>query len=165
MISASSARARKYSAQRARVASMRRASLNAGRRRLWIYLARWPAAPEGASTTPRAAALVTLAIAFALGPLALLIAVAVLGHRPHREVDAAHAIDLRDLHRDLVAHVHHVLDAVDALRRELADADQSLLAREVLDERPDTHDPGDLALVDLADLGLLGETFDHRARL
>src|SRR4029077_16035631 len=33
------------------------------------------------------------------------------------------------------------------------------------DERTDGHDPGDLALVDLSDLGLLREPFDNRAGL
>src|SRR5205085_11822295 len=53
----------------------------------------------------------------------------------------------------------------DPLVGDLRHPDEALLAREVLDEGADGHDPRDLAFVDLADLGLLGEALDHRASL
>src|SRR4029077_11076343 len=72
-------------------------------------------------------------------------------------------VDLGNLDLDLVADLDHVLDGVHALRRELADPHEAFLSGKVLDERTDAHDPRDLAVVDLADLGLLGEALDHGA--
>src|SRR5207253_8805789 len=91
-----------------------------------------------------------------LGALPLLEAVAVFVDRTHREVDATLSVDLGDLHGDLVADLHDVFDAVDAIVGDLRDAHEALLAGKVLDERADGHDPRDLARVALADLGLLG---------
>src|SRR5207245_9677591 len=103
-------------------------------------------------TAPRpAAALVTIAVAVPLGALRRLVAVPALAHGADREVDPAHAVDLGDLHRHLVADVHDVLDAVHPLGRELAHAHEALFPGEVFDEGADAHDPRNLALVDLAD--------------
>src|SRR6185503_2512589 len=44
-------------------------------------------------------------------------------------------------------------------------ADEAFLAGEVLDERADAHDASDLPVVDLPDLGLLGDALDHLAGL
>src|SRR5690606_3023674 len=78
----------------------------------------------------------------------------------HREVDATEVVDLDDLHLDHVADVHHVLDAVHALFGQLGDLHHAVLVREDLHERAEGHDPGDGALVDLADLDLLREALD-----
>src|SRR3989442_498008 len=129
--------------------------------------ARRPAAPEPPTpTAPRpAAALVTVAVPLALGTLARFLAVpAALHYGAHGKVDATHAVDFGDLDPDFVADAHDVLDPAHAFGGELADSYQTLLARKVLDEGADAHDPRDLALVDLADLGLLGEALDHRPR-
>src|SRR2546430_449505 len=129
--------------------------------------ARRTAAPEATSVAARSrtAALVAVAVPLSLGALPCLVVVPVLVHCADREVHPPHAIDLGHLDLDLVANFDRVLDAVHALRRELADADEALLAGEVLNERPDAHDARDLAVVDLANLGLLGEALDHGARL
>src|SRR5712692_3411782 len=134
--------------------------------------ARRTASPEASPTTAarraaEAAPVAALAVVEPrpFGALPLLEAVAVFVHGTHREVDAALTVDLGDLHRDLVTDLHDVLDAVHAIVRDLRDAHQPLLPGKVLDERADRHDPRDLALVDLADLGLLREALDHRLRL
>src|SRR5207247_4028699 len=101
----------------------------------------------------------------ALGALSLLEAVAVFVHRTHREVDATLSVDLGDLDGDLVADLHDVFDAIDAIVGDLRDTHQPFLAGKVLHERADGHDPRDLTFVDLADFGLLGEALDHRLRL
>src|SRR5438270_91366 len=129
-------------------------------------LARGSAAPEAASAaSSRPAALVPVLVARPLRALALLIPVAALAHRAYREVHSTHPVDLGDLDRYGVADVHDVLDPVLSIGRELADPDQDFLPGQILDEGADSHDSGDLALVDLANLGLLGEPFDHRSRL
>src|SRR5713101_7530128 len=131
--------------------------------------ARRTASPEASPTTAarraaEAAPVAALAVVEPrpFGALPLLEAVAVFVHGTHREVDAALTVDLGDLHRDLVTDLHDVLDAVHAIIRELRDAHQPLLPGKVLDERADRHDPRDLALVDLAALGL-GTGDPHRA--
>src|SRR6266566_6054857 len=128
--------------------------------------ARRTAASEATPVAARsrtATALVALAVPLALGALAGLVVVTVLVHGPDREVHPAHAVDLGDLDLDLVADLDDILDRVHALGRELADPHEAFLPRKVFDERSDAHDPSDLAVVDLADLGLFGEALDHRA--
>src|SRR5439155_1102810 len=116
-------------------------------------------AAESAATIAAFAVL----IARALRALTLLVAVAVLlAHRTDREIHATLTVDLGDLHLHGVADVHDVLNAIDPFGRELRNAHQAFLAGQVLDERADAHDPRDLAVVDLADLRLLGHSHDHR---
>src|SRR5438093_621359 len=116
-------------------------------------------AAESAATIAAFAVL----IARALRALTLLVAVAVLlAHRTDREIHAALTVDLGDLHLHGVADVHDVLNAIDPFGRELRNAHQDFLAGQVLDERAAAHDPRDLAVVDLADLRLLGHSHDHR---
>src|SRR5439155_696942 len=116
-------------------------------------------AAESAATIAAFAVL----IARALRALTLLVAVAVLlAHRTDREIHPTLTVDLGDLHLHGVADVHDVLNAIDPFGRELRNADQAFLAGQVLDERADAHDPRDLAVVDLADLRLLGHSHDHR---
>src|SRR5947208_3445917 len=108
----------------------------------------------------------TVAVAVPFRALACLVAVAIaLAHRAHREVDPALPVDLGDLDGHRVTDLDDVLDPADAILRQLGDPHEAFLAREVLDERADAHDPRDLALVDLADLGLLRQPLDHRPRL
>src|SRR5688572_23714721 len=182
MISARMPRPRKKSAQQARLAGIRRASLYAGRTKERT-LAPWRSAPARAepptAARPRteaasawaaavaAAAVTAVALAepLALRACALLVLVAALAHGPDGEVHAAHPVDLGDLHLHLVADLHEVLDASDAVGRDLGSAHEALLAGEVLHERADAHDPCDLPVEDLADLGLLRDPLDHRDRL
>src|SRR5688500_3156003 len=183
MISARMPRPRKKSAQQARLAGIRRASLYAGSTKERT-LAPWRSAPAraepptaarprteaasagwAAAVTAPAVTAVALAEPLALRPCALFVLVAALGHGPDGEVHATHAVDLGDLDLHLVADLHEVLDATDAVGRDLGSAHEALLAGEVLHERADAHDPRDLPVEDLADLGLLGDALDHRDRL
>src|SRR6266536_1677305 len=88
-----------------------------------------------------------------------------LEQRPPREVDPALAIDLGHQHRDLVADVHHVLDARHPIVGKLGDVNQPLLARQDLDEGAERHQAGHLAGVDRASLDVLGEALDPVDRL
>ena len=82
-----------------------------------------------------------------------------------REVDSSSVVDLDHLDHDLVADVDDVLDLVDMVLGELADPDQALLLRHDLDEGAEAHEARHLALVDPADLDVVGEVVDHRHRL
>ena len=77
------------------------------------------------------------------------------------EVDPAAVVDLDDLDHDLVPHRHHVLDLLDPVLGEVADADQPLLLGRDLDEGTEAHQARDLPLVDAADLDLVGQVADH----
>ncbi|MEA2645173.1 MAG: polyribonucleotide nucleotidyltransferase, partial [Chloroflexota bacterium] len=81
------------------------------------------------------------------------------------EVDAALAVDLVDLHQDLVAHLDEVLDVVHPPVGKLADMDQAVLLGHQLHEGAERHQPDDLALVDPADLDIVGEALDPIDRL
>src|SRR5207249_661004 len=132
-------------------------------------LARRSASTEAASTPTRTASrptpVVAIAVPLALGALPGRVVATVLADRADREIHAAHAVDLGHLHLHLVADVHDVLDPVDPIGGKLAHANEAFLPGKVFDERADAHDPGDLAVVDLADLGLLRQALDHRSCL
>src|SRR5207302_6719706 len=82
-----------------------------------------------------------------------------------RQVEAPALVDLDHLDHDLVADVHDILDLIHPVLGQLADAHQPLLLGQDLDEGPEGHQPGHLALVDLADLEIVGEVVDHGDRL
>ena len=82
--------------------------------------------------------------------------------RSTREVDAPLPVDLGHQDGDLVADVHHILDARDTVVRQLGDVDEPFLARQDLDEGAERHQPRDLAGVDGARLDILGEPLDQR---
>src|SRR5689334_17480592 len=81
------------------------------------------------------------------------------------QVEPALAIDLDRLDHDLVAYVRDLFRPLDSVIRELRDMDQAVLVRKDLDEHPERHDADDLALVDPADLDLVGEALDPVDRL
>src|SRR5438309_1889250 len=81
------------------------------------------------------------------------------------QVEPTLAVDLDRLDHDLVADVAHLLDALYPMVGELGDVDQSVLVRQHLDKGAERHDAHDLALVDLADLDLVGEALDPVDRL
>src|SRR5258708_3453988 len=170
MVSPARAAARKSPADVARLAAGRRPSLYAGRMREGPRWPRGSAPPDAASAAGTEAAAVAVSRA-TLGEPGTLLARAprellgVLVDRADREVDAALPVHLGDLDLHVLADLDGIFDVVDTLVGDLGDPDQAFLAGEVLDERADGHDPGDLALEDLADLGLLGEALDHRAGL
>src|SRR5207245_3511772 len=110
--------------------------------------ARRTAASESTPVAARsrtATALVALAVPLALGALTGLVVVAVLVHGPYREVHPAHAVDLCDLHLDLVADFARILDAAPALGRELAAPHDALLPGQGSAERAHADAPGSAA--------------------
>src|SRR5579872_6242107 len=114
--------------------------------------------PEAATTTGVAAAIRAL-LASALAFLG--VATVGLEQRAVRQIDAAHRVDTGNFHLEPVADVHDVFHTIDAVRRQLGDVDQSLLARQHLDECAEVHDAAYRTVVLLADLHLRGETLDH----
>ena len=82
-----------------------------------------------------------------------------------RQANLALAVDRDDLHLDLVALLEHVLDALDALVRDLGDVHEAVGVRQDLDEGAEVGDALDDAVVDGADLGLRGEALDDVERL
>src|SRR5438876_895509 len=83
-----------------------------------------------------------------------------LDRRLAAQVEPALAVDLDRLDHYLVADVADLFHPLDAVVGELGDVDQAILSRQDLDEGAERHDAHDLALVDLADLDLVGEAFD-----
>src|SRR5262249_54134212 len=73
-----------------------------------------------------------------------------------RQLDAVLVVDRDHLHLKDVADLAHILDAPDVLVVELADVAQPVAARQDLDEGAKLLHTRHLALVDLADLHLLG---------
>ena len=55
-----------------------------------------------------------------------------------RQTDLAVTVDLDALHDDLVTLLEDVLDGADALLRDLGDVQETVGARDDLDERPDS---------------------------
>src|SRR5438309_1847218 len=76
------------------------------------------------------------------------------------QIEPALAVDLDRLDHYLVADVADLFHPLDAVVGELGDVDQAILSRQDLDEGAERHDAHDLALVDLADLDLVGEALD-----
>src|SRR5258708_13604018 len=108
MISAAMPRARKYSAQRARLAGSRRASLYAGRIRERTRLPRGSAPPEAATAAGTEAAAVAVSRATLAEPGTLLARaprelLGVLVDRSHRQVNAPRPLHLRALDPPVLA--------------------------------------------------------------
>src|SRR6202035_5033881 len=82
-----------------------------------------------------------------------------------REVHPSSIVDLDHLDHDLVTDIDDVLNLVDMVFGELADADQTLFLGHDLDEGTEAHQARHLALVDAADLDVVGQVVDHRHRL
>ena len=79
-----------------------------------------------------------------------------------RELDLAGlSVDVDDHDHDLVAHVDHVLDGGDAIVGQLRDVNHAVHAGQDLDKGAIALRADHLADVDLADLGLFGQSFDH----
>src|SRR5438445_10426715 len=76
------------------------------------------------------------------------------------QVEPALAVDLDRLHHDLVADVAHLFHSLDPVVGELGDVDEAVLSRHHLDKDSKRHDANHLALVDPADLYLVGEALD-----
>src|SRR5258708_20823731 len=120
MISAAMPRARKYSAQRARLAGSRRASLYAGRIRERTRLPRGSAPPEAATAAGTEAAAVAVSRATVGEPGTLLARaprelLGVLVDRSDREVDAALPLHLADLDLHVLAAPDGIFHVVDSL--------------------------------------------------
>src|SRR5262249_52400818 len=80
-----------------------------------------------------------------------------------RQLDAVLVVDGDDLDLHLVADLADLIDPVDVADVELADVHEPVAARDDLDERPEILDRRHLAVVDLADLDLLGQRLDLRS--
>ena len=81
------------------------------------------------------------------------------------QVDAAAIVDIHDLDPGHVADLEHILDLFGALELEVLDLDEAVLARSQLDPGAEVAaDVGDLAVVQLADLGLKDDVLDGLAR-
>src|SRR5207249_234430 len=78
-----------------------------------------------------------------------------------REVDAALAVHFDDAHRDLIAELDGLFRPADRRGAQMADVDQSLLARQNLHERAHADQAGDFARVDAPDLDLGNHVEDH----
>ena len=94
---------------------------------------------------------------------------ALFGHFLQRllagKIDAALFIDLDDLAPGLVANIQNILHLFHKAVFQLIDADQAFLAGSDLHEGAEVHDAGDLAIEQIAHLGILGDGFDHLAGL
>src|SRR5262249_45948742 len=77
-----------------------------------------------------------------------------------RQLHPVLIVDGYDLDLKHVSHLADTLHLVDIFVVELADMAEAVAARENLDEGAEVLDRGDAALVDLADLDLLGNCFD-----
>src|SRR6185295_384684 len=73
------------------------------------------------------------------------------------QLDLSLAVDPDHLYQNRVALVDDVLDALDAPFLQLRDVDEAVLAGRDLDEGAKRHHPPDRALVDAADLRVLGD--------
>src|SRR5688572_18182378 len=109
------------------------------------------------STATAAATTAPIIAARARRGLALDVAFRLRQQRLAREAHASVAIDLDDLHIDLVAELHVRLDRFDALPIDLGDVEQAVFARRKLQERSVRLDAHDLRLVGLPDLGRHGQ--------
>jgi hypothetical protein len=87
-----------------------------------------------------------------------------LEQRLHRQLDAALLVGLQHLDLDDLAFLQEVGDVLDPLVRDLADVQQTVLARQDVDEGTEVQDLRDRAFVDLADLGLGGDLGDAALR-
>ena len=81
------------------------------------------------------------------------------------EIDPAHVIDFDHLHRDGVSNADLILDLVDSMIGQFGDVNEPLLGGEDFDEGAEGHEANHLAGVDLPDLNIAGEVFDHLSRL
>lgn len=72
------------------------------------------------------------------------------------EVESALVVYLANLDYDLVADGNDILNAVNALDIKVADVDKTLLAGSDFNKRAEVHKAGNNALVDSADLGVVG---------
>src|SRR5260221_1015864 len=72
----------------------------------------------------------------------------------HAELDLAAIVEAEDLDLDLVADLDDISDLADALRRQFADMDETVLGAEEVNEGDEIDDLHDLAVVDDAELGL-----------
>src|SRR5207247_532142 len=102
--------------------------------------ARWKISAV-ASPDQSPARMISAARALALSALPRLVVVAVLVLRPNREVHTPHPVDLGNLDLHRVPDLDDIFHAADSVGRELTDAHEPFLARKVLDERADAHDP------------------------
>src|SRR5262245_8154280 len=78
----------------------------------------------------------------------------------HRQPDLAAVVAAEQLHPDLVAFLDHLVDGLGPAFGKLRDVHQAVAGAEEIHEGAELHDLDDLALVDLADLGLGGDAFD-----
>src|SRR5262249_40197430 len=77
------------------------------------------------------------------------------------ELDLSLLVDVQNLHHHLVPFAEHVSDAAHTLRSELRDMQQTVCARENLDESAEVHDLSHRAPINLADFRLGGDELDH----
>ena len=80
------------------------------------------------------------------------------------EPDFAAAINLEDLHRNLVALMQDVFDPANALIRDLRNMQEAVGPRKNLDEGAELNDFADGAVIDTANLGLGGDRLNRRDR-
>src|SRR5260370_5307619 len=78
----------------------------------------------------------------------------------HAELDLAAIVKAEDLDLDLVAHLDDIGDLADALRRQLADMDETVLGAEEVHEGAEIDDLDHLAVVDDAEFGLRDDAAD-----
>src|SRR5436190_2765815 len=123
------------------------------------------AAAAAAAVTARAAiaARAAVAAAFARGTGVLQLRAGFLVDDAHRQADLAARVDLEDLDLDLLALAQGVANVLDALVPDLRDVDEAVLAAHEVHEGAEIDDVDDLAVVDLADLGLLDDPGDPLA--
>src|SRR5216684_8599463 len=127
-----------------------------------VEIATWAAvAARTIAATPAALAARAAPIPLGHDPVAVGDALSFLEHGLAGKVHAALAIDLGDLHVDLVADIDRVLDPLHALLSQLADVDQAVLVRHDLDEGAEGHDADHLAPVVLPHLDLAGQVADQ----
>src|SRR5262245_28934689 len=77
-----------------------------------------------------------------------------LVHNLHRQPDLAAVVETEELDIDLLTLLHDLADRLGPSLGELGDVHEAVLLAEEVNEGAELHDLHDLALVDLADLGL-----------
>src|SRR3546814_18379439 len=80
----------------------------------------------------------------------------------HRQADLAARVDLEHLDLDLLPVGEDVGDLFDALVPDLRDVDEAVLAAHEVHEGAEIDEVHDLAVIDLADLGLLDDAENPR---
>ena len=112
------------------------------------------------ATAAPVATITTITAGFARRTRVLELGAGLLVHDAHRQTDLAALIDLENLDLDFLAFAQDIGDLLDPLVADLGHMDETVLAAHEVHERTEIDEVDDLAVVDLADLGLLDDALD-----